>query len=149
MFGLKFCLLLLAQMRIITHRSFLSVQYHSIDFLLRMGLYMDQWLNACVAIERPYTIIKGVHFLSSHLYQNVWNQVMKLGCFLLDISFNLFQQYLLLLYLFHHRNSIILKFERVSNDVYIWYHKYRVCYFIDVNVIWKEKKKVNVFISFV
>jgi hypothetical protein len=62
MFGLKFLILLLAQMTIISNRSFLSVQCHSIDFLLRFGLYMDQYLNACVAIERVYTIIKGASF---------------------------------------------------------------------------------------
>jgi hypothetical protein len=62
MFGLKFFILLLAQMTIITDRSFLLFQCHSIDFLLRIGLYMDQWLNACVATERAFTIIKGASF---------------------------------------------------------------------------------------
>jgi hypothetical protein len=62
MFGLKFLILLLAQMTIITNRSFLLFQCHSIDFLLRVGLYMGQWLNACVASERAYTIIKGASF---------------------------------------------------------------------------------------
>jgi hypothetical protein len=62
MFGLKFLILLLAQMTIITDRSFLLFQCHSIDFLLRVGLYMGQWLNACVATERAYTIIKGASF---------------------------------------------------------------------------------------
>jgi hypothetical protein len=62
MFGLKFLILLLAQMAIITNRSFLLFQCHSIDFLLQVGLYMDQWLNACVATERAFTIIKGASF---------------------------------------------------------------------------------------
>jgi hypothetical protein len=62
MFGLKFFILLLAQMTIITDRSFLLFQCHSIDFLLRIGLYMDQWLNACVASERAFTIIKSASF---------------------------------------------------------------------------------------
>jgi hypothetical protein len=62
MFGLKFLILLFAQMTIITNRSFLLFQCHSIDFLLRVGLYMDQWLNACVATERAFTIIKGASF---------------------------------------------------------------------------------------
>jgi hypothetical protein len=62
MFGLKFLILLLAQMTIISNRTFLLFQCHSIDFLLRVGLYMDQWLNACVATERAFTIIKGASF---------------------------------------------------------------------------------------
>jgi hypothetical protein len=62
MFGLKFLILLLAQMTILTDRSFLSMQCYSIDFLLRVGLYMDQWLNACVATERAFTVIKGTRF---------------------------------------------------------------------------------------
>jgi hypothetical protein len=62
MFGLKFIILLLAQMTIISNRSFLSMQCYSIDFLLRIGLSMDQWLNACVATERAFTVIKGAKF---------------------------------------------------------------------------------------
>lgn len=62
MFALKFFILLLAQMTIIMNRSFLLFQCHSIDFLLRIGLHMSQWLIACVAIERAYTTIKGAGF---------------------------------------------------------------------------------------
>ncbi len=62
MLGLKFSILMLAQMAVISNRSFLSFQCHSIDFLLRVCLYMDQWLNACVAIERAISVIKGVRF---------------------------------------------------------------------------------------
>ncbi len=45
-----------------TNQSFLSFQCRSIDFILRVGLHMDQWLNACVAMERAITAIKGVNF---------------------------------------------------------------------------------------
>jgi hypothetical protein len=62
MFGLKFFILLHAQMVIISNRSFLSFQCHSIDFFLRICLNMDQWLNACVAIERAYITMKGARF---------------------------------------------------------------------------------------
>jgi hypothetical protein len=62
MFGLKFLILLLAQMATITNRSFLEVQCISLDFILRVCLLMDQWLNACVAIERAITIMKSVRF---------------------------------------------------------------------------------------
>jgi hypothetical protein len=62
MLGLKFWILILAQMEIIVNRSFLSFQCHSIDFILRIGLNMDQWFNALVAIERAITAIKAIQF---------------------------------------------------------------------------------------
>ncbi|CAF4656655.1 unnamed protein product, partial [Rotaria sp. Silwood2] len=51
-FGLKFWIFLLAQMTYI----------YRIDFILRICLNMDQWLNACVATERAVTIIKATYF---------------------------------------------------------------------------------------
>ena len=62
MFGLKFFILLLTQMNIISSQRFLQVQCMSVDFLVRVCLSFDQWLNACVAIERTITIMKGVNF---------------------------------------------------------------------------------------
>ncbi len=62
MFGLKFLILLLAQMAIIISRSFLGVQCISLDFILRVCLSIDKWLNAGVAIERAITIMKVIHF---------------------------------------------------------------------------------------
>ncbi|CAF2569210.1 unnamed protein product [Rotaria sp. Silwood2] len=61
-FGLKFWILLLAQMALISNRLFLQIQCLSLDFILRICLNMDQWLNACVAMERAMTIIKAIHF---------------------------------------------------------------------------------------
>ena len=61
-FGLKFFILLFTQMAMISNRSFLKIQCHSLDFLLRICLSMDQWLNACVAAERAFTAIKGARF---------------------------------------------------------------------------------------
>ncbi|CAF1411627.1 unnamed protein product, partial [Rotaria sordida] len=61
-FALKFWILIIAQITYMTNQSFLKFQCISIDFLLRIGLSMDQWLNACVAIERTITIIKGTRF---------------------------------------------------------------------------------------
>jgi hypothetical protein len=61
-FGLKFWILYLAQIESISNRTFLSFQCHSIDFLLRICLNMDQWLNACVAMERAIIAKKGHHF---------------------------------------------------------------------------------------
>ncbi|CAF4432916.1 unnamed protein product, partial [Adineta steineri] len=46
----------------VTNILFLQIQCRSIDYLIRIGLNLDQWLNACVAIERAMTVIKGVHF---------------------------------------------------------------------------------------
>ena len=62
MFGLKFFILLLAQMQVIGNRSFLSFQCHSVDFILLCALNMEQWLNAFVAVERTITIVKGARF---------------------------------------------------------------------------------------
>ena len=62
MFGLKFFILLLVQMEVIFNRSFLSFQCHSLDFIVRCALNMDQWLSACVAIERAITMVRGARF---------------------------------------------------------------------------------------
>jgi len=62
MFSLKFLILLLTQMTIISNRSFLLFQCHLTDFVLRVCLCMDQWLNACVAMERAITTTKGARF---------------------------------------------------------------------------------------
>ena len=61
-FALKFFILIAAQITYISNRSFLNVQCISIDCLLRIGVNMDQWLNACVAIDRALAAIKGVRF---------------------------------------------------------------------------------------
>jgi hypothetical protein len=61
-FALKFWILMIAQMTYITNRLFLQVQCLSLDFLLQIGLHMDQWLNACVAIERAIAATKKANF---------------------------------------------------------------------------------------
>jgi hypothetical protein len=61
-FLLKFLILSLSQMGSINNRSFLTAQCHSTDFLLRFSLTMDQWLNAFVAIERVFVVVKGINF---------------------------------------------------------------------------------------
>ncbi|CAF4126864.1 unnamed protein product, partial [Adineta steineri] len=62
LFALKFWILFIAQMTYITNDSFLKIQCISIDFLLRIGINMDRWLSACVAIERVISVIKGTSF---------------------------------------------------------------------------------------
>ncbi|CAF1501565.1 unnamed protein product, partial [Adineta steineri] len=62
-FGLKFWILILGQMSIISNELFLKIQCISLDYLLRICLNMDQWLNAAVACERAITIIKATRFV--------------------------------------------------------------------------------------
>ena len=59
---LKFSILLGAQMNNISNRIFLQIQCHLLDFLLRICLQLDQWLTACVAVERTFTVIKETRF---------------------------------------------------------------------------------------
>ncbi|CAF1121069.1 unnamed protein product [Adineta ricciae] len=61
-FTLKFLALILSQMNILSNKLFLLVQCHSADFLLRVLINAEQWFNACVAIERAVTSIKGPSF---------------------------------------------------------------------------------------
>jgi len=62
LFVLKFGILILAQMKLISNRSFLKIQCISLDYILYLYLNMNQWLNACVAFERTYTTIKDTNF---------------------------------------------------------------------------------------
>jgi hypothetical protein len=62
MFGFKFWILILIQMKVIVNRLFLYIQCHSIDFILRCSSNMDQWLNACVAMEQAIAVIKDKKF---------------------------------------------------------------------------------------
>ncbi|CAF3904613.1 unnamed protein product [Rotaria sordida] len=59
---IKFLQLVLSQMSIITNRSILFVNCISIEIILKSCLASSEWFNACVAIERMFTVIKGVTF---------------------------------------------------------------------------------------
>jgi len=61
-FQLKFIVLLLTQMTILQDGLFLKMQCHSLDYLIQVCLCLDQWLNACVAIERFVTTKQGAKF---------------------------------------------------------------------------------------
>jgi hypothetical protein len=61
-FTKKFWLLLASQMGSINNRSFLYIQYISIDYLLRSLLSISNWLSACVAIERAVNVSLGIKF---------------------------------------------------------------------------------------
>lgn len=62
MLAIKFWILTNAQMGQITNRLFLYVQCRSVDFILRICLNMNHWLNAFVAIERAVITIQGTSF---------------------------------------------------------------------------------------
>ncbi|CAF1457168.1 unnamed protein product [Adineta ricciae] len=62
MFASKYFIYLSTQMSSLSNESFLKIQCHLLDFLLRICLNMDQWLNACVALERSVTVIQGAQF---------------------------------------------------------------------------------------
>jgi hypothetical protein len=62
LFTLKFSILFIAQSLYLTNRFFLHFQCISIDFILRSGLQLDQWLHACLMIERAMNSITGAKF---------------------------------------------------------------------------------------
>ncbi|CAF1391740.1 unnamed protein product [Adineta steineri] len=62
LFALKFWILLIVQMIYVTNDLFLKIQCISIDFLLQIGINMNRWLSACVAIERVICVVKGTNF---------------------------------------------------------------------------------------
>jgi hypothetical protein len=61
-FPIKFLMLILAQMSIITDMIILQIFCISIDFLLRLGLILSDWINASVAIDRVLTVTMDVKF---------------------------------------------------------------------------------------
>ncbi|CAF1084363.1 unnamed protein product [Adineta steineri] len=59
---IKFWLLTLSQMSLITNRSFLYFNCITIDVSFKILLASNEWLNACVAIERMVSATKGTSF---------------------------------------------------------------------------------------
>jgi hypothetical protein len=59
---IKFCHLVLSQKMDITNRSFLTFNCIVTDASLKTLLATSEWLNACVAMERIFTVMKGVNF---------------------------------------------------------------------------------------
>ncbi|CAF1063681.1 unnamed protein product [Adineta steineri] len=62
MFTINFWFVLLTQMNSSINLSILRGGCISIEPLLKLFLYFDTWLNACVAIERAIHVYQGVHF---------------------------------------------------------------------------------------
>jgi hypothetical protein len=83
-FALKFWILIIAQMTYLTNRLFLKSQCISIDFLLQICLNLNQWLNACVAVERAVTTMKGTKFSKEKSKQMA--KYILLGLLILNIS---------------------------------------------------------------
>lgn len=59
---LKFLLLLFAQMNLIYNRTVLLAVCVSTDVILRILIIVSDWLSACVAIERTFSVYRGVSF---------------------------------------------------------------------------------------
>jgi hypothetical protein len=62
MFVVKFWFVILTQMNITVHLSVLRGGCVSIEPILKLFVYLDAWLNACVAVERSVNVSKGVNF---------------------------------------------------------------------------------------
>jgi hypothetical protein len=62
MFTVKFWFLILSQMNVSISLSVLRGGCASIEPLLKLFVYLDAWLNACVAVERAVHVAKGVTF---------------------------------------------------------------------------------------
>ncbi|CAF4172631.1 unnamed protein product, partial [Adineta steineri] len=62
MFIIKFWFVVLTHINVSTSLSVLHGGCASIEPILKLFLYLDGWLNACVAVERAVLIFKGVNF---------------------------------------------------------------------------------------
>jgi hypothetical protein len=62
LFTIKFLILILSQMSLISNIMFLRISCISIDFLLRLGPIIVDWLNASVAIDRSLTVTMSTKF---------------------------------------------------------------------------------------
>ncbi|CAF1031449.1 unnamed protein product, partial [Adineta steineri] len=62
MFMIKFWFLVLTQINVSTSTAVLRGGCESIETILKVCLYLDGWLNVCVAIERAIHVFKGVNF---------------------------------------------------------------------------------------
>ncbi|CAF1037056.1 unnamed protein product [Adineta steineri] len=62
MFIIKFWFVVLTHINVSTSLSVLRGGCASIEPILKLFLYLDGWLNACVAVERAVLLFKGVNF---------------------------------------------------------------------------------------
>ncbi|CAF1272191.1 unnamed protein product, partial [Adineta steineri] len=61
-FIIKFWFVVLTHINVFTSLSILRGGCASIEPILKLFLYLDGWLNACVAVERAVLIFKGIKF---------------------------------------------------------------------------------------
>ncbi len=62
MFTVKFWFLLLTQINVSVNPSVFRGGCKSIEPLLKVLMYLDAWLNACVAVERTINVSQGITF---------------------------------------------------------------------------------------
>jgi hypothetical protein len=62
LFTLKFWFLILSYMDFFAQRFILYSNCMCIEPLLKILLYIDNWLNGCVAAERGFAVFKGIYF---------------------------------------------------------------------------------------
>lgn len=62
MLTVKFWFVVFTQIDVSTSLTVLRGGCASIEVLLKLCLYFDGWLNACVAVERAFLVLKGVNF---------------------------------------------------------------------------------------
>jgi hypothetical protein len=62
MFTVKFWFVVLTQMNTSVPLSVRQGGCVSIEPILKLFIYLDAWLNACIAVERSVNVSKGVHF---------------------------------------------------------------------------------------
>jgi len=85
-FTLKFWLLFLSHQNRFKTQSMLNANCRGIELLLKLFLYMDSWFNACVAIERTYSVYVGVQFdkkKSKKIAKHVIVAVLIMNCVIL------------------------------------------------------------------
>ena len=62
MFIIKYCFVLITQMNLLMNLTIFRVGCMSIEPLLKLFIYLDTWLNACVSIERTIAVSTGIKF---------------------------------------------------------------------------------------
>lgn len=85
-FMLKFVLLVLTQSEIITNRSVLTYQCISVDFAVKAFLQIGDWLYACVAAERLFSVIKEVRFKKGTSRTIAKWIILLISCFVIGTS---------------------------------------------------------------
>ncbi|CAF3776392.1 unnamed protein product [Rotaria sp. Silwood1] len=59
---IKFWQLILSQISIINNRLFLKWNCILLDVILKIFVASNDWFYGCIALERVFTVIKGIHF---------------------------------------------------------------------------------------